>query len=97
MTPDQPMPEGVRSDTEADTEADIEPSVEADVETDAEQPGAAVAGEPGIAPTAAEPDRFAAQRAVLAGLAERPLDEHADAFAQVHAQLQAALAEIDGI
>ena len=85
MTPDQPMPEGVRPD--------IEPSVEADVE----QPGEATAGEPDTAPTAAEPDRFAAQRAVLAGLAERPLDEHADTFAQVHAQLQAALAEIDGI
>jgi hypothetical protein len=42
-------------------------------------------------------DRFDAQRAALAGLADRPLSEHADVFGQVHAQLQAALADIDGI
>ena len=70
--------------------------VRPDIEFGDVHPDVATAGEPG-APTAAEWDRFAAQRAVLAGLAERPLDEHADAFAQVHAQLQAALAEIDGI
>ena len=48
-------------------------------------------------PVNSEPDRFAAPRAALAGLDERPLSEHADVFGQVHSQLQAALAEIDGI
>jgi hypothetical protein len=43
------------------------------------------------------PDRFAAERAALSGLDQRPLGEHAEVFAQVHGQLQAALAEIDGI
>ncbi len=52
---------------------------------------------PAASPAAAPADRFAAQRAVIAGLDERPLDEHADVFAEVHAALQASLAEIDGI
>ena len=47
--------------------------------------------------SAQESDRFAAQRAALAGLDHRPLGEHAEVFGQVHSQLQAALAEIDGI
>jgi hypothetical protein len=41
--------------------------------------------------------RFAAARDALAELADRPLSEHADVFASVHAQLQDALAEIDGV
>jgi hypothetical protein len=44
-----------------------------------------------------ESDRFAAERAALADLDHRPLGEHAEVFGQVHSQLQAALAEIDGI
>jgi hypothetical protein len=56
-------------------------------ETRAPEAGSEVAGA----------DRFAAQRAALDTLADRPLSEHADTFGQVHAQLQAALAEIDGI
>lgn len=56
---------------------------------------------PATAPPAAvsEPssDRFAAPRAALASLDERGLDEHAEVFARVHADLQAALAEIDGL
>lgn len=44
-----------------------------------------------------EDDRFAAERAALAELDQRPLGEHAEIFGQVHSQLQAALAEIDGI
>lgn len=43
------------------------------------------------------PDRFAAQRSALAEIPQRPLAEHADVFAEVHARLQAALAEIDGL
>lgn len=43
------------------------------------------------------PDRFAAEREALAGLEHRPLGEHAEVFGHVHGQLQAALAEIDGI
>jgi hypothetical protein len=34
--------------------------------------------------------------AVLDGLAERPLHEHAEAYHGLHTDLQAALAEIDG-
>jgi hypothetical protein len=55
-----------------------------------EQPRPPAAGE-------RAPDRFAAQREALAGLDQRPLGEHAEVFGQVHGQLQAALAEIDGI
>ena len=47
--------------------------------------------------SAQESDRFAAERAALADLDHRPLGEHAEVFGQVHSQLQAALAEIDGI
>lgn len=42
-------------------------------------------------------DRFAAEREALSGLQQRPIGEHAEVFAQLHGQLQAALAEIDGI
>jgi hypothetical protein len=38
------------------------------------------------------PDRLA----VLDQLADRPLQEHAEVYQRVHADLQAALAEIDG-
>lgn len=50
------------------------------------------------APTVPQPpDRFAEQRSALAAIPQRPLAEHADVFAEVHARLQAALAEIDGL
>jgi hypothetical protein len=44
----------------------------------------------------AEPGPAVADLAELGTLDERPLAEHADVFGRVHAQLQAALAEVDG-
>jgi hypothetical protein len=41
-------------------------------------------------------DRIAQQVATLDVLGELPLAEHADAYQRVHAELQRALAEIDG-
>ena len=43
-----------------------------------------------------EPAPAVAELAELDSLDERPLAEHADVFGRVHAQLQAALAEVDG-
>jgi hypothetical protein len=63
----------------------------------ASEAGSEAAPEAAAEPAAAGADRFAAQRAALAGLDGRPLDEHADVFAEVHAAMQASLAEIDGI
>ncbi len=42
------------------------------------------------------PTRIASSLAALDRIAERPLAEHADVFSRVHAELQDALAEIDG-
>jgi hypothetical protein len=42
------------------------------------------------------PAPVVADLADLGTLDERPLAEHADVFGRVHAQLQAALAEVDG-
>lgn len=62
-------------------------------------PGGAVPGVPqgderpqGLA----EPGPAVADLAELGTLDERPLAEHADVFGRVHAQLQAALADVDG-
>lgn len=47
-------------------------------------------------PTAQTPTaRLTGVSALLDGLGERPLHEHADAYDGIHADLQAALAEID--
>jgi hypothetical protein len=55
-------------------------------------------GEPASPPQSADVavERIAEQLAVLDTIAERPLSEHADAYQQIHAALQGALAEIDG-
>jgi hypothetical protein len=44
----------------------------------------------------ADPGPAVADLGELDTLAERPLAEHADVFGRVHAQLQAALADVDG-
>lgn len=44
----------------------------------------------------AGPDPAVADLAELDTLVQRPLSEHADVFARVHAQLQAALADVEG-
>ena len=41
-------------------------------------------------------EQLTARLAVLTSLDGRPLDEHADVYQQLHADLQATLAEIDG-
>ena len=47
-------------------------------------------------PPQAERSPAIADLSELDTLDERPLAEHADVFGRVHAQLQAALAEVDG-
>jgi hypothetical protein len=46
-------------------------------------------------PTGSGADPLPTRLDVLDGLAERPLDEHAAVYQGLHADLQAALAEID--
>ncbi len=41
-------------------------------------------------------DRIEQQLSSLQDIQQRPLSEHAERFSAVHAQLQAALTEIDG-
>jgi hypothetical protein len=40
--------------------------------------------------------RLADALAPLAGLAERPIEQHPDVFQEIHSTLQGALADIDG-
>jgi hypothetical protein len=47
------------------------------------------------APLVNEIDTLPGRLDVLAGLSSRPLHEHADVYQVLHADLQAALAEID--
>lgn len=56
------------------------------------------AGTPGAAAEQAAPITTRVADAVrsLDDVAERPLAEHADLYQRVHAELQSALAEIDG-
>ena len=41
-------------------------------------------------------ERVRSQLAQLEGIEQRPLPEHAERYDQVHAELQAALSDIDG-
>lgn len=60
-------------------------------------PGEAVSEAVGASPVASPvASRIAEEVASLATLSELPLSEHADAYQRVHAELQRALAEIDG-
>ena len=54
--------------------------------------------DPDIDPGQSDVDAAVKQHlALLDGVADRPLTEHADRFDQVHTGLQAALAEIDDV
>jgi hypothetical protein len=88
-------------------EDEVGPNVE-DVEASDAVAPEAVAGDSGTAatPGAVAPEyddadrpveeRVRRQVAALDGIADRPLSEHAQRYDEVHAELQAALTEIDG-
>lgn len=67
-------------------------------------PGAAAATSPAQTPTPTDgapapeltPERIAERVAVLDAVAELPLADHVELYQRLHAELQSALAEIDG-
>jgi hypothetical protein len=70
-----------------------EPAVRHDENADEPAPSADISPPPA---RQSATDRIAAQLEALDTLPGRPLTEHADVYQQVHAELQAALGEIDG-
>ncbi|MEP7179475.1 MAG: hypothetical protein ABI775_10325 [Pseudonocardiales bacterium] len=64
--------------------------------TDGERPTSGKASPPTDPAPELSPERIAERVAVLDAVAELPLAEHVELYQRLHAELQSALAEIDG-
>ena len=97
LTPAAPFPGPVAAEppVPASTSADPAPEPVAAAPLD-QSPSSTEASVPPVPPSELSPERIAERVAVLDAVDQLPLPEHVELYQRLHAELQSALAEIDG-